>query len=68
MAEQFGELALDTLFDSLKVLAFAFVIYVVLSFFEGKIAAIMGGRKRFAPAIGASVGLIPQCGLSVVAT
>ena len=31
-----GQLSLDTLLDSLKVLAFAFAIYLLLSFFEEK--------------------------------
>ena len=39
--EAVGELALDTLLDSLKVLAVALVLYVVLSFFENKIAHLL---------------------------
>jgi hypothetical protein len=61
-----GQMALDALFDSLKVFGFAFVIYVLLSFFEGKIAQLLEKRGRFAPALGALCGTIPQCGISVV--
>lgn len=61
-----GQMALDALYDSLKVFGFAFVIYVLLSFFEGKIAQLLEKRGRLAPAFGALCGTIPQCGISVV--
>lgn len=60
------DIALDSLFDSLKVFAFAFAIYVLLSFFEGKIAQLLEKKGRFAPVFGALCGTIPQCGISVV--
>ena len=53
--------------DSLKVLGFAFIIYVILSFFEGKITNMLKKHKRINPILGASAGLIPQCGISVIA-
>lgn len=65
--EKFGEIALDSLFESLKVLAFAFVIYFILSFFEGKIASLLERNKKQAPLFGSLVGAVPQCGISVVA-
>ena len=61
-----GDLALDSLYDSLKVLALAFVLYVLLSFFENKIAHLLERKKRLAPVFGALAGAIPQCGISVV--
>lgn len=64
--EAVGELALDTLLDSLKVLAVALVLYVVLSFFENKIAHLLERKKRLAPIFGSLAGTIPQCGISVV--
>ena len=64
--ESVGELALDTLFDSLKVLAVALVLYVVLSFLENKIALLLERKKRLAPVFGSLAGAIPQCGISVV--
>ena len=57
---------LDALLDSLKVLAIAFVIYFILSFLEDKISHILGRKNRFSPVLGASLGLIPQCGISVM--
>ena len=65
--EKFGEIALDSLFESLKVLAFAFVIYFILSFFEGKLASLLERNKKQAPLFGSLVGAVPQCGISVVA-
>lgn len=59
---------MDALFDSLKVFGFAFVIYLLLSFIEGKIARLLEKRNRWAPVFGAVCGAIPQCGISVVAS
>jgi hypothetical protein len=64
--EKLGVLALNTLWDSLKVFAMAFVIYVLLSFFEDKIAALLEKNRRWGPFFGALSGSIPQCGISVV--
>ncbi len=64
--EAVGELALDTLLDSLKVFAVAIVLYVVLSFCENKIAHLLERKKRLAPVFGSLAGAIPQCGISVV--
>lgn len=66
--ETVGEIALDSLFDSLKVLAIAFVLYFVLSFIEGKIASLLEKNKKLAPLFGSVVGVVPQCGISVVAS
>lgn len=66
--EVIGEIALDSLFDSLKVLGLAFVIYFILSFFEGKIASLLERKKKAAPVLGTAAGVIPQCGISVVAS
>jgi hypothetical protein len=61
-----GEIALDALIDSTKILGVAFVVYFVLSFFEGKIATLLEKNKRYAPVFGSLTGAIPQCGISVV--
>lgn len=60
------DVLLDSIFDSLKVLAIAFLLYFVISFVEDKISKILGKKNRFSPIIGASLGLIPQCGISVM--
>lgn len=64
--ENVGALALDSLYDSLKILGLALVIYILLSFFEGKIAKLLEKGKRYGPFFGSLVGAIPQCGMSVI--
>ncbi len=62
------DLLLDALLDSLKVLGFSFIIYFILSFFEDKISHLLQHHRKTSPIIGAAAGLIPQCGISVVAS
>ncbi|HBN00769.1 MAG TPA: hypothetical protein DD384_06100 [Firmicutes bacterium] len=64
--ENVGNLALDTLFDSLNVLVVAFILYFILSFLEHKIAHLLESKKQIAPFFGSLAGAIPQCGISVV--
>lgn len=66
--ESVKELALDSLYDSLKVLALAVVIYVLLSFFEARLAKLLEKNKKWGPFFGSLVGAIPQCGMSVIAS
>lgn len=65
------EIAKDVILDSLKdsalVLAFVFAFHILLSFFENKIAKLLTKKKINGPFIGATFGLIPQCGTSVLA-
>lgn len=58
---------LHAFIDTLKIFAFILIIYFILSFIEGKIAKKFQKSSKFSPIIGASVGLIPQCGFSIVA-
>ncbi len=58
---------LDALLDSLKVFGLAFVLYIVLSFIEHKISHLFQRHQKTTPIIGAACGIIPQCGVSVVA-
>ena len=64
------EALLDTFLDSLKdaaiVFAIAITFYIILSFFEDKISKILDKHTKIGPLLGASLGLIPQCGISVV--
>lgn len=52
--------------ESLSVFLIAFVIYVVISFIEQKIAQCLNFKNRFSPMIASGLGLIPQCGLTVI--
>lgn len=54
--------------DSLKVLAVVIILNIIISFFEGKLANKINQNSRFSTIIGASIGLIPQCGFSIVAS
>ena len=56
----------DALLDTLKVFVVVFLIYILFSFIEGKIAKKFEKQSKFSPLIGASIGLIPQCGFSIV--
>ena len=56
------------LIDSLKVLAVVVVLNIIISFFEGKLANKINKNNRFSTLIGAAIGLIPQCGFSIVAS
>ncbi len=62
------DVLLDALFDSLKVLLIAFLLYVLLSFIEEKISKLLEKNKKVSPLIGSLFGVIPQCGISVVAS
>lgn len=67
MPEEVIHVLKHAFFDSLKVFALAFIIYIILSFFEGKITKLLSKHKKINPILGSTVGLIPQCGISVVA-
>ncbi len=60
------EVFLDSLLDATKVFALALIVYVLLSFFEGKIATLLEKKRKWAPLFGAFSGAIPQCGIPVV--
>ena len=60
------DLILDVLIDTLKVFAIVLVIHILLSFVENKLAKFLSKKNGLSPLIGSSVGLIPQCGISIV--
>ncbi|PWM75078.1 MAG: hypothetical protein DBX59_02690 [Bacillota bacterium] len=60
---------LDALVDSLKIFPFLFLIYLLLEIIESGAAAkrlqkLLSGR--FAPAVGALAGIVPECGFSAM--
>ena len=62
----------DTLLDSLKLLPFLFVTYLIMEYIEHKTSkkteeAIKKSGK-FGPFFGSLLGIVPQCGFSVSAT
>lgn len=62
----------DALLDSLIVLPFLFAVYVFIEFIERRLMFASRAKRLlrggYAPLIGAGMGLIPQCGFSVMAT
>ena len=62
----------DALIDSIKLIPFLFITYLIMEYIEHKTSdkakkAIKKSGK-FGPAIGAILGIFPQCGFSVSAT
>ena len=62
----------DALLDSLKLLPFLFLAYVLIELLETYMSKKVVSKKfykgKFAPLVGAGFGIVPQCGFSVVAT
>lgn len=56
------------LIDTLKVFIVVLLLYFILSFFENKLAKKFEKSSKYSPLIGASLGMIPQCGFSIVAS
>ncbi len=61
-----GDVILDSFIDSLKLLAVVAVFTYIIAFIEPKLSEKIRLYGKFAPLIGASVSLLPQCGFSVV--
>ncbi len=66
-----GEVLLDALLDSLKIMPLLFLVYVLIEVIEEKTTYDFNKNKLLkgwvAPIVGAGVGIIPQCGFSIVA-
>ena len=63
---------IHSLIDAIKVLPVVFLVYVIIEFLESKHAGGEKLKKIFgsnsAPLVGGVIGIVPQCGFSVVAT
>lgn len=64
------DIVLDTLKDSLKLLPFLFITFLLIEYFEHKInnQKIISKFNKLGPLIGSILGAFPQCGFSVSAT
>jgi hypothetical protein len=64
--------AKDAICDSVHLLPFLFIIFVLIELFERfyshKIKDLSHGSKKFGPLIGSVLAGLPQCGFSVIAT
>lgn len=66
------DIILDTLIDSLKLLPFLFVAFLIIELIEHKLnkqtKELVSKSGKVGPLIGSLLGLFPQCGFSVMAT
>ena len=62
----------DTLLDSLKLLPFLFLTFIVMELFEHKLGNKANERlkkaNKIGPLFGSLLAVIPQCGISASAT
>lgn len=66
-----GDVFLDAFLDTLKILPFLLLMNFLIEFLEYKSNGLKANKilkGGGAPLIGAAVGVVPQCGFSVVAT
>lgn len=66
------DIILDTLIDSLKMLPFLFVAFLLIELIEHKFSdktkKVISSSGKFGPLLGGVLGAVPQCGFSVLAT
>lgn len=66
------EILEDTIIDSIKLLPFLFITYLIMEYIEhkttNKVRETIKKSGKFGPLIGSIVGIFPQCGFSVSAT
>lgn len=66
------DVILDTLIDSLKLIPFLFVAFLIIELIEHKFSKktkkVISKSGKFGPLLGSILGLFPQCGFSVMAT
>ena len=63
---------MDALIDSIKLLPYLFVTFIVLELMEHKMShkseEVLKNNKKYGPILGGILGALPQCGFSVVAS
>ncbi len=67
-----GHILYHSFLDSVKILPFLFVVYLLVEYLEHKNNTLMHGiftkSKKLGPLLGATFGTVPQCGFSVIAS
>ena len=66
------EILIDTILDSIKLIPFLLLAFLIIELIEHKLnnktEKIITKSKKIGPIIGSILGVIPQCGFSVMAT
>lgn len=66
------DILIDTTIDALKLIPFLFVAFLLIEVLEHKLTVknkgIIAKSKKIGPILGALLGVIPQCGFSVMGT
>ncbi len=66
------DIVLDAVIDSVKILPFLFITYLIMEYLEHKTqdytAAIVQKTEHFGPLLGGIFGIVPQCGFSAAAS
>jgi len=66
------EIIIETLIDSIKLVPFLFVAFLIIELIEHKFSKkeikLVEKSGKFGPVIGGLLGIFPQCGFSVLAT
>lgn len=67
-----ADVIVDTLIDGLKLIPFLFLAFLIIEIIEhkltGKSKKIISKSGKFGPVVGSALGIVPQCGFSVIAT
>ena len=64
------EVLLDSLLDSLKLVPFLFLSFVIMELIEHKLTntSRLAKMNKFGPLAGSFLGIVPQCGFSALAS
>jgi len=67
-----SDIILETLLDTIKLIPFLFIAFFIIEFIEHKLTSknkkILTKSKKYGVIFGSLLGVIPQCGFSVMAT
>lgn len=65
------DVLVDGLLDTLKILPYLLVTFIILEFIEHKLSSkseeVLSKNRKYGPIVGSFLGALPQCGFSVVA-
>jgi len=72
MSHEIKHLLEHTILDVLKIVPFLFIAFLIIEFIEHKLSKkskkLIENSDKLGPLFGGALGMIPQCGFSVIAT